>query len=985
LVFKNSKNDDNDLRRQFEEDPFKTNELNESIIQNAHVLLIVLDKTGNILIWNRAAEVISGYSKEEVLHRNLIWKQLYPDKEYRDQVTKKIFDIIDKNDFFENLETIIQTKSGQSRVIEWNTQKIKSKTNGYITFIAIGRDITGQKNAVEALHQSEEKFRTFADYTYDWEYWVLPDNTILYTSPSCERITGYTPDEFYKNPELMDEIIIPEDQDARARHMNQIFVSTEPKSVDYRIRHRNGEVRWIAHICQPVYNKKKELVGRRSSNRDITERKQIEEALKESEEMFRNPVEHSPVGVYLSQDDIIIYSNPKFAEMLGYTRNEMSNKSFEQLVFADDLQKVREATSELVNNKQGAGYVQFRGVKKDGTIIDLEEYGSSMIFQHRPARYGTIIDITKHKQAEEALRESETRYRNLFVSSSDAIMTLEPPLWRFTSSNPATVQMFMASDEAEFTSKEPWVLSPERQPDGRDSGDKAKEMIETALRDGTHFFEWTHRRLNGEDFPATVLLSRVALAGKVFLQATVRDITEQKKLEEALNTTAREWETTFNATSDGICLIDADQKIQRCNIRMSEILGGIPQEEVVGMPCWAIVHKTTGPIPECPFVSAKETLHRTTIEIPAGDLWFEVTADPILDSSGKFTGAVHIMREITERKQAEEALRESEQKYHDIIDNATDLIQSVTPEGKIIYVNQAWMKTLGYSETDIPHLSLKDIIHPDSLSHCMVAFKRLLSGENIGTIEAVFITKDGKKISVEGNVNCRFINGKPAYTRGIFRDITERKQMEDQIAKSLKEKEMLLKEIHHRVKNNMQVISSLLYMQAKTLKDETVKDILRESQNRIKSIALVHEKLYQSTDLDRIDYSDYLRKITDHLFESYQVDPNIIKLQLNLENVFMHINKAVPCSLILNEMISNSLKHAFPKGRKGVITIDIRKKADMYMLIYSDDGIGIPEGITFERTESLGMQLIYGLVEQISGSIELERKGGTRYTITFPV
>jgi PAS domain S-box-containing protein len=732
LVFKNSKNDDNDLRKQFEEDPFKTNELNESIIQNAHVLLIVLDKKGNILIWNRAAEVISGYSKEEVLHNNLIWKQLYPDKEYRDQVNKKIFDIIDKNDFFENLETIIQTKSGQSRVIEWNTQKMKSKTNGYITFIAIGRDITERKNAVEALYQSEEKFRTFADYTYDWEYWVLPDNTILYTSPSCERITGYTPDEFYKNPELMDEIIIPEDQDARARHMNQIFVSTDPKSVDYRIRHRNGEVRWIAHICQPVYNKKKELVGRRSSNRDITERKQIEEALKESEEMFRNPVEHSPVGVYLFQDNIIIYSNPKFAEMLGYTRNEISNKFFEQLVYADDLQKVRETISELVNNKQAAGYVQFRGVKKDGTIIDLEEYGSSMIFRHRPARYGTIIDITEHKQAEEALRESE-------------------------------------------------------------------------------------------------------------------------------------------------------------------------------------------------------------------------------------------------------------QKYHDIIDNATDLIQSVTPEGNIIYVNQAWMKTLGYSETDIPHLSLKDIIHPDSLSHCIVAFKRLLSEENIGTIEAVFITKDGKKISVEGNVNCRFINGKPAYTRGIFRDITERKQMEDKIAKSLKEKEMLLKEIHHRVKNNMQVISSLLYMQAKTLKDETVKDILRESQNRIKSIALVHEKLYQSTDLDRIDYSDYLRKITDHLFESYQVDPNIIKLQLNLENVFMHINKAVPCSLILNEMISNSLKHAFPKGRTGMITIDVKKKADMYILIYSDDGIGIPEGITFERTESLGMQLIYGLVKQISGSIELERKGGTRYTITFPV
>jgi len=139
-----------------------------------------------------------------------------------------------------------------------------------------------------------------------------------------------------------------------------------------------------------------------------------------------------------------------------------------------------------------------------------------------------------------------------------------------------------------------------------------------------------------------------------------------------------------------------------------------------------------------------------------------------------------IVVDITDRKRAEEELRESEQKYHDIIDNATDLIQSVTPEGKIIFVNRAWKQKLGYSETDIPHLSLKDIIHPDSLSHWMIAFKHLLSGEDTGIIETVFISKDGKKIAVEGNVSCRFINGEPAYTRGIFRDVTERNRAKEE-------------------------------------------------------------------------------------------------------------------------------------------------------------------------------------------------------------
>ncbi|MGA9029512.1 MAG: ATP-binding protein, partial [Methanoregula sp.] len=131
-------------------------------------------------------------------------------------------------------------------------------------------------------------------------------------------------------------------------------------------------------------------------------------------------------------------------------------------------------------------------------------------------------------------------------------------------------------------------------------------------------------------------------------------------------------------------------------------------------------------------------------------------------------------------------------------------------------------------------------------------------------------------------------------------------------------------------------------------------------------------------------YADYLRKITNHLFESYQIDPMIITLHLNAEKAVLHIDKAVPCSLMVNEMLSNSLKHAFPGGRKGMITIDFKKSADKYILTYSDDGIGIPDSVTFDRTESLGMQLIKGLTKQINGSIELDRTAGTKYTVTFP-
>ena len=218
-----------------------------------------------------------------------------------------------------------------------------------------------------------------------------------------------------------------------------------------------------------------------------------------------------------------------------------------------------------------------------------------------------------------------------------------------------------------------------------------------------------------------------------------------------------------------------------------------------------------------------------------------------------------------------------------------------------------------------------------------------------------------------------------------FRDITRQKEMETLIVKSLREKEILLKEIHHRVKNNMQVISSLLYMQSKITDDEKTKNILIESQNRIKSIALVHESLYQSPNLDNIDYIDYLRKIARYLFESFNITSDRIIFTITGEKVYLDIDKAIPCSLILNEMISNSLKYAFPDNQKGTIQIDVRSGTHNVIIIYTDNGVGIPEHITLDNTGTMGLQLINGLTNQLKGTVELEREHGTVYKITFPM
>ena len=215
-------------------------------------------------------------------------------------------------------------------------------------------------------------------------------------------------------------------------------------------------------------------------------------------------------------------------------------------------------------------------------------------------------------------------------------------------------------------------------------------------------------------------------------------------------------------------------------------------------------------------------------------------------------------------------------------------------------------------------------------------------------------------------------------------DITERKRTEEQIKASLREKEVLLKEIHHRVKNNMQVIISLLNLQSKHVKDKRDWEIFKDSQNRIKSMALIHDKLYQSKDLASINFAEYIENLARHLFNTYRVSSSAIKLVADIKDVPLDINTAIPCGLIINELISNSLKYAFPDGREGEIQIKLyASKDDTFSLIVRDNGIGLPEDLDFRNTKSLGLQVVVALVEQLKGTIELDRSEGTAFKIVF--
>jgi PAS domain S-box-containing protein len=337
-----------------------------------------------------------------------------------------------------------------------------------------------------------------------------------------------------------------------------------------------------------------------------------------------------------------------------------------------------------------------------------------------------------------------------------------------------------------------------------------------------------------------------------------------------------------------------------------------------------------------------------------------------------------------EHRQSEEALRESEARYRGLVESAKDLIFTVSHEGLITSLNPAFETITGWPRSMWLDKQLEDLVHPDDLP-LITGFYECFSDGRHSSMEMRILSKAHEYLIMDVSMVPQTWNGKIVRCLGIARDITKRRKDEEKLKDSLKEKEILLREIHHRVKNNMQVISGLLMLQEELSDDEKVIGILKDCQNRITSMALIHEKLYKSRNLSKIDFKEYVEELISVLFESYMASESKIALKVNVENISLGIDLAIPCGLIINELVTNSLKYAFPDGRNGEIKISLHSAGeDMIELVEGDNGVGIPDSLDFRNTQSLGLHIVNLLVEnQLHGEITLNKGKGTEFRIKF--
>jgi PAS domain S-box-containing protein len=680
--------------------------------------------------------------------------------------------------------------------------------------------------------------------------------------------------------------------------------------------------------------------------------------------------------------------------MFGYKPEEIIGRNgFEFMLTAESVDPVSRW------RQDGAqGMVDIIGIKKDGTRFYGETASTALLWQGKQHSIVQMHDITERKQAEKALQESEQNYRGVIENLQDVFYRTDAA-GDIIMTSPSVAEVFGYRSIGE-------VIGLNLARDFYKDPAKRLEFLEEIKKTGSvRNFEAVLKRKDGS--PVIVSTSAHYYRdpdGKVLgVEGIAKDITEWKHAQEALRESEEKYRVVSEMAKDGIAIVQNNRLVyvnpscaRLAGYSVEELTGTsflrfVAPESVVAL--LGIVKDTVlgRPVPE--FFSTR-IRHRDghTIEI-------EANGTPII-WEGK-NALLGIIRDVTERNRTEEALRESEEKYRNLAETMHDFILTTDFDGVITYANPAARQLVG--GRDLVGVAMKEFMDQDQIKQHleMLSARRQGVSEPLSYEWHIISPKDGSSLLLDVRSSLLMDRGKPSGILFNARNITERKQMEDEIRTlnrtledrviertrqldaSLQEKELLLREIHHRVKNNLQIVASLLNLQSRYIKDEETLAAINESQNRVKAMALVHEKLYQAKNISKISLNEFIRFLGNSLFQFYGVKSKGIAFETEISDISVDINTAVPLGLIINELISNSLKYAFPDGRKGAISVSVRQENERYLIQFRDNGIGITDGLDWRNTDSLGLRLVTSLVEQLDGTIELTKGKGTTFNISI--
>lgn len=493
------------------------------------------------------------------------------------------------------------------------------------------------------------------------------------------------------------------------------------------------------------------------------------------------------------------------------------------------------------------------------------------------------------------------------------------------------------------------------------------------------------------------LLENIAICKLVASLSFTQGRTEQSKTEalqhqDTLRQTKERFRLLVESVKDyAIFMLDPSGHIISWNLGASRIQG-YEANEIIGQhfSCF-YTHEdieSEKPKRELQIAAVQEQFEDRgwRVRRDGSKFWANVAIAALRDETGNLKGFSQVVCDLTERKQSQESLRQNEER----LKLALSAAQIGTWDWNIVTNSVIWSENqellFGLTPGTFKgtYEAFIERVHPEDRQLFTKVTTRAIEETGICDHEFRIICPDGNIRWLAGKGRIIYgETGSAVRMLGININITAHKQAAEQIKASLREKEVLLTELHHRVKNNLQIISSFLNLQSGYIEDAKTLEILKAAENRVVSMALVHEQLYLSQNLAQVDSASYIKHLASNLFSSYNINTDAIKLKINIDKILLSVNTAITCGLIINELISNALKYAFPEGQSGEIKINFQSARGQIILIVSDNGIGLPENVDLQKTESLGLQIVLALTNQLQGKIEIERNNGTEFRMTF--
>ena len=852
---------------------------------------------------------------------------------------------------------------------------------------------------------------------------------------------------------------------------------------------------------------------------DISERDYLDKKIRESEERFRTLSQFAMEGVVFIKDGIIQDANDQFAVIFGYTKVPINTKITE-IIDERDWQR-------LAARRNWGMRCELRGKTKQGKPVFLEATRSDSNEEGKDQLL-MVYDITERKRIEFDLLQTKERFRMLVESSPIGLFLLVDGRIKYTNAGGLDVlnervedtvynelfTSFFKNNEKKIIQEDIEMVREGEQPPYREVMMTLNDGLEKEV--GIRMTLSFHDRSPAIQITTTDLSTRIQLMREQ-MRATLaeesnemlkEEIEKHKSTQKKLKKAEELNKSIIESSIDMIVAFDTKGKLLQYNHAFAVEFGLDPEDKNK-----TNVRDTLSNKDQINQVfEAVNTRNYYSGEVEAVRMSGEkfpmfVSVATMRDESGKTFGAMGVGRDITELKISEKELKESEERYRDILDNATDIIFVVDSKGYFTYANPSFYSKLGFSQTTISTVRINNIIDDlkgvkkdwipeldgkegettlisasgealtviggsttqfdsngtaigmrgvyldiseikkqeaklasifdttenlmmftlnkrDKITSFNSNFKRLmLEGFGVDVelgmlfmknIENLVLNKEGreklnkfskvflgnpqqfelplKRSTGEISWFHIFLNpiasgSKITEISGVAYDISDRKESEKAIQRTLKEKEILLQEVHHRVKNNLQVISSLMSLQRSFVSDPTLVQVLEESQARISTMSYIHESLYRNKDFSSISFTEYIGTLCTNLINSYKTPGCDVELALSPEEVFIPLDKAIPCGLIVNELVSNAMKYAFQGRKKGVISVRVEEVNNNIEIEVLDNGVGLPDDFSLEKNDSLGIYLVQALVEQLSGTLTVkslkEGREGSLFLISF--